>query len=98
MDGLTQKVEIKQDVNYQGTSFGDIFEKRAEERLLSKKTGKNQFLQMPEEFQEEEDADFAQSRFVKRGNHPYQSKVLYLHQEESSELDESSYNSDDKFA
>lgn len=47
MDGLTQKVEIKKDVVYSGTSFGDIFEKRSENRMLRVNLEKNKYLMMP---------------------------------------------------
>ena len=40
MDSLKQKVEIKQDVNYQGTSFGEIFEKYARNSCCRKRRAK----------------------------------------------------------
>jgi hypothetical protein len=72
MDGLTQKVEIKKDVVYNGSSFGDIFEKRSENRMLRLNLEKNKYLQMPHSFIEKEDSDFEDAtKFVKPKNLPH---------------------------
>ena len=97
MDGLTQKVEIKQDVVYHGTSLNDIFEKRTERRILKQQLEKNRFLQLPKMYQEEVDPDFDDRGFVKQANHPYQSKICYQAYADSSEMEDPSHspNSDD---
>lgn len=68
MDGLTQKVEIKQDVVYHGASLVDIFEKRHEKKVLRSQLDKNRYLQLPKQYRDEVDPDFDEKGFVKQTN------------------------------
>jgi hypothetical protein len=71
MDGLQQKVEIKKDIVYHGTSFSDIFEKRSENRMLRLALDKNKFLSMPKDMVSDEDPDFDDGKKIKPVNMPY---------------------------
>jgi hypothetical protein len=76
MDPLTHKVDIKPEVSYQGTSQGEIFEKRQEKRILEFNLRKNAFMKLPPDHRDIiDDAHALEDDFVKQTHDAYMIKL-----------------------
>jgi hypothetical protein len=98
MNALVEKVEIKKDIQYQGSSLSEIFTLRDEKRLLDFHLDKNRYLQLPDDYRDNIDPDFDASNFVKQFNLPYQKKIEYDHYLDSSDMDQSADTNEDDLA
>ena len=89
MDPLTQKVDISKELAYNGTSAADIFSQRIEANKQKRELNENKYLMLPKEMQEAVDPDFVEDTMQRSQWEPYQQKVWYKIQPDSSEFEDS---------
>ena len=85
LDPQLFKVDINSGFVYQSTSFKDVLQHRIEVKEKQKQLNFNRFLQLKDK--EEQDPDFADEQPQATQFKPFQCKVQYNAQEESSELE-----------
>lgn len=93
---LQEKVAISGDLPYLCTSHNEVFQNRLVDQQKEKVLHDNKFLQLPENLRQQIDPDFDDNGFVRSQFAPYQQKVFYNVQEDSSQSEEEESENDDK--